>query len=92
MPRYFLHVRDGVDNVLDPEGFDYPDLEAAWKSAVASARELLAADMMLGRIDLRHWIDVEDEAGEVVLTLPFRDAFTCVPADPDLTRGAAATA
>lgn len=82
MPRYYLHVRDGVDEMLDPDGSDLPDLDAARESALAGARELLAADMTQGILDLRYRIDIENTAGEIVDTLRFADAFTCLSARP----------
>lgn len=79
MPLFYLHVRDGVDEMLDPDGSDMPDLNAARNSALAGARELLAADMKAGVLDLRFRIDIESAGGQIVATLPFADAFTCLP-------------
>jgi hypothetical protein len=81
LPRYYLHVRDGVDQMLDPDGSDFPDLDAAISSALAGARELLAADMKSGVLDLRYRMDIENGDGEILHTLSFADAFTCIPAE-----------
>ena len=40
MPRYFFHVRDGVD-LPDTEGFELPDLEAAQAEAIGTCGEML---------------------------------------------------
>ncbi len=32
MPRYLLHLRDGTDEILDPEGSEFDDLEALRKA------------------------------------------------------------
>lgn len=81
MPRNYLHVRDGVDQMLDPDGSDLPDLDAAISSAIAGARDLLAVDMKSGLLDLRYRIDIENGDGGILHTLPFADAFTCIPAE-----------
>ena len=40
MPRYFLHIDDlGTD----PDGTELPDVDAARREALLSAREILAA-------------------------------------------------
>lgn len=84
MPRYYLHVRDGVDQMLDPDGSDLPDLDAAISSAIAGARDLLAAGMKTGVLDLRYRMDIENSDGEILHTIPFADAFTCIPAEDHL--------
>lgn len=77
MPRYFLHLRDSVDEVLDPEGIEMPR-EAIAGVALAQARDCMAGDVKSGRLDLHYRIDVHDEAGKVVHSLPFADALEVV--------------
>lgn len=79
MPRFFMHLRDGTDEVLDPEGVELPDLDAARSKALTAARDVLAGDVRHGLIDLRYRIDAEDEAGRLVYSLPFKHAFSIVP-------------
>lgn len=74
MPRYFFHLRDG-DQTDDEEGMDLPGVDAAREFAVDCARDIVSADIKQGWLDLEHSIDVVDEYGAHVLTMPFRDAF-----------------
>jgi hypothetical protein len=83
MPRFFMHLRDGVDECLDPEGRDFDDLESLRQAALFTARDLIAADIRRGVVDLRFRIDAETEAGQIVYTLPFRNAFSIIPEDGD---------
>ena len=41
--------------------------------ALKAAYAILAADAAEGRVDLRQRIDVEDEAGNIIHTVQFRD-------------------
>ena len=53
-------------------GSDLPDMEAVREEAVKRARELIADDLRLSRLEDRtFW--VRDESGETVLTLAFRE-------------------
>jgi hypothetical protein len=79
MTRYFLHLRDSVDELLDPEGQEYADLEALKKAVMFGARDLICGDLRNGVIDLRYRIDAENEHGELVYTLPFKHAFSVIP-------------
>lgn len=79
MPRFFMHLRDGIDEMLDPEGMELPDVEAARTKVLAAARDVLAGDVRHGLIDLRYRIDAEDEAGRLVYSLAFKHAFSIVP-------------
>jgi hypothetical protein len=79
VPRFFLHLRDSTDELLDREGVDLPDLEAIREHVARTARDVIAGDVRTGIIDLRYRIDVENEAGEIVYTLPFKHAFTIIP-------------
>ncbi|HEX8484472.1 DUF6894 family protein [Sphingomonas sp.] len=73
MARYFLNIYDDLI-VLDEEGVELPNLEAARLQALHGARDLMVEQVRHGYIVLSHWIDVVDESGTVVLRLPFRDA------------------
>lgn len=75
MARYYFHLRDGSDHILDPVGIELTDLEAAVVVALRAARDSLSNDIKGGSLDLRYRIDVENEGGSVVHSLPFRDAF-----------------
>ena len=72
MPRFFFHVYDDMV-VHDDEGIQLPDVEAARAAALSGARALICEEVMKGRLCLDHRVEVEDEAGERVLVLPFRE-------------------
>lgn len=73
MPRFFFHVYDDVET-RDEEGRDLPDLAAAEAVALAGARDLMCEQVRQGRLTLDHRIDVEDEAGNKLIVLPFKKA------------------
>ena len=79
MPHYRMHLRDGVDELLDPDGVHMPP-EAVPGAALRAARDCIAGDIMTGRIELKYRIEVEDEHRQVVHSLPFADAFEIIPA------------
>jgi hypothetical protein len=77
MPRYFMHLRDGKDEVLDPEGLEMPS-EAIVGAALLAARDCIAGDVKHGKLDLHCRIDVHDESGSIVHSLNFADALEIV--------------
>jgi hypothetical protein len=79
MARYFLHLRDGTEQVLDPEGIDFPSMDALRKAVLLNVRSLICGDVTNGLIDLRFRIDAENAAGEIVYTLPFKHAINVIP-------------
>jgi len=79
MQRYFMHLRDSTDELLDPDELMMPE-EAVAGATLLTARDCLAHDLPSGRLQLEYRIDVENEAGEIVHTLQFSDAVTIVPA------------
>lgn len=82
MPRFFFHIVDGAGVAADEDGLDLRDLAAARDVALEGARDILAAEVKSGKIDLSWRIDVVDQGGAVVLTLPFSDA-VLVAGSPD---------
>lgn len=78
MPRYFFHLRDGEDILLDPEGRELDDREAVERMALDEARSIIADEARGGRIELNARIDVETEEGELVHRLDFVNAVEIV--------------
>jgi len=71
MRRYFFHLRDGDTLVQDEEGQEFSDLEAVRLEATASAREILSEAARTGTAGSLHLqIEVADEAGRTILTVP----------------------
>lgn len=79
MPRYFMHLVDGVDHILDPEGTEMPR-EAVEGYTLRCARDCIAGDVMRGDIDFSYRIEVRDEADRLVHVLQFKDAVTVMTA------------
>ena len=79
MARYFMNLRDGTEELLDPEGVEYPSLDALRKAVLATARDLMSGDLRNGVVDLRFRIDAEDADGKLVYTLPFKHAVNIIP-------------
>jgi hypothetical protein len=79
MPLYHLHIRRTSTRLPDEDGAEYPSLEAAREDAVQSARELLATHIRNGRLPIDWSIEITDEEGVVVLTVPFRKAVDYPP-------------
>ena len=73
MPRFFFNLRDEI-SVEDSEGKELPDALEAREMAVACARGMMSEDIKDGRLMLKDEIDIVDERGDKVLTLPFREA------------------
>ncbi|KQP30599.1 hypothetical protein ASF49_13935 [Methylobacterium sp. Leaf104] len=85
MQRYYFHTHIGDDVVVDPDGRDLPNADAAWDAARLLARQLLQgadSDPQL----LRAVLFVEDAAGEIVLEFPLTEALALAPA-PEPTGG-----
>jgi hypothetical protein len=75
VPRYFFHLYNDLV-AKDEEGTELPDLAAAREQAAEHAREMVCASVREGHLNLDHRIEVTDEAGKLLLTVTFRDAFT----------------
>jgi len=69
MPLYYLHVCNGTGFVEDQEGHELPDLAAAQREAVKGLRDILAADLKEGEIKMTSFIEVEDEARTLLITV-----------------------
>jgi hypothetical protein len=75
MPRYRFHLYND-EHTVDHEGREFADFSAARVEAISNARALMAADIRIkGEINLGHWIELEDDAGEL-LVVSFGDAVT----------------
>ncbi len=73
MPKFHFHLYENADSLLDPEGVDC-DVSSLAERTLTAARAIIAADAIEGDIDLRHRIDVQNDAGAVVHSLLFSQA------------------
>lgn len=76
----FLHLRDGQDELLDPDGVEVADIEAMKRCAMQAARGVMAGDLANGVLDLRYRNDVENAQHELIHTLAFRHAVSVIDA------------
>jgi hypothetical protein len=79
MAKYFMHLRNGTDELLDREGVELGDIDAVRNKVMTAARDVLVGDLRTGVMDLRYRIDAENEGGEVIHTLAFKNAFSIIP-------------
>lgn len=73
VPQYYFHLYNDVIS-CDGEGQDLPDRSAAKRHALAYARDMAAVTVKEGHLNLAHRIEVTDQDGAVVVTMPFREA------------------
>ena len=74
VPRFFLHLRDGTDETLDPDGLECADLPTLKQAILKNARDVIAGDVQNGVVNLRLRIDAENDEGTVVHSQPFATA------------------
>lgn len=75
MPRYFLHVKNRLCLVRDPDGEELDDLAAAKEEAAAAARDLMAEGLRGGApLGLHREMILEDELGVTVASVAFAEA------------------
>lgn len=58
---------------MDEEGRELPSSEVAFEAARAEAREMASAEVLQGRLNLAHRVEVADEFGAAVTIVRFRD-------------------
>jgi hypothetical protein len=76
---YYLHLRDSIDELLDPDGQQFANVDALKKAVMFTARDLIAGDVRNGVVDFRYRIDAEDENGKLIYSLPFKHALNIIP-------------
>ena len=78
MPRYFFHLVDSRDELLDPDSM-LMSAGAVAGAALLQARDCIAGDVVRGLLDLHYSIEVHNEAGEIIHSLAFDDALKVLP-------------
>ena len=76
MPTYFFNVRGSHGLSRDSEGSDLASVEAARFEALACGKLMVAESLRHGRrlVDaLSPSFEIEDESGQVVLTVSFKE-------------------
>lgn len=78
MARFFFHLSDGTDVMIDAEGQEIADSAQIGIHALKEARAMISQEALGGRINLNQYSQVRDEAGKLVHQLAFRDAVTII--------------
>lgn len=81
MPRLHFNIHNGIGDLFDEEGAEYPDLAKAHDAAVTGIRSLLSAEVMEGQVDLCGHLDMTDDAGRLVERIDFSQVITIVGPD-----------
>jgi len=74
MPRYYFHVCNGHGFTEDEVGSEHPSLAAARANAISGLRDIMSSEMKRGDLNLGSFIEIENEAHELVMTVPFEEA------------------
>lgn len=75
MPRYFFNFLGGVDSAADEVGCEFGSLDLAYLDAYQSMVRI-GADLLLEQKDPSYQrIEITDEVGTILMTLPFDDVF-----------------
>jgi hypothetical protein len=72
--RFFLHIHNSHGAAEDDEGLEAKSLSEAREVAVAGIRSLLSAEAANGEMNFKGRIDISNEAGELLLSVPFSEA------------------
>ena len=76
MPRFYFHLHNDID-APDGEGLEFANLEAAKAHALTMVRFTAAETVKEhGHFVRHHRVDIEDENGAVLGTVPFDVAVT----------------
>jgi len=73
MPRYYINFQSGDQLAKDDEGIELPSLEAAWKAALISAREIIADEIKADAKNPLRAVIITGDNGQDLLTIPARD-------------------
>lgn len=68
--RFFFHLHNDVLS-FDEEGRELPDTDTARAVAEEEARTMAAESVRKGHLNLAHYVEVVDEAGDILFTVPF---------------------
>ncbi len=81
MPRYYFHIRDGEDFLPDEEGVELPNLKAAHREAILSARGIIAEKILHGEVVDGEVIEITDEEGGILDAVAMRSVVRMVEDD-----------
>ena len=74
MPLFFFHIKENGEILHDEEGSDYPDLQAARDGSIEGIRQIVSDAVLIGGpLRLDREMHLEDDAGDTLLKLMFRE-------------------
>jgi hypothetical protein len=76
MPHFHLNLHNTHVDAPDEQGADFTDVADAREHAVTGIRDFLSHEAKAGVLDLRGRIDIADDRGAIVLSVPFAEALT----------------
>ena len=74
MARFFFNLHERGYALIDEEGADFINADAARLNALHETRQLMAADISNGHLCFACHIEVQDETGNFILSVAFQDA------------------
>lgn len=74
MQKYFFTLNECGKVLIDEEGVSLSGIEEARERATVQARSIMRAEVEEGRLCMSCQIDVLDDSGALVLSLPFKEA------------------
>jgi hypothetical protein len=72
--RYHLNIRNGVGLVLDEEGREFVDLDAARADAIDGIRSVISEEARSGLLDLTGRIEITDGDGHLLCLVGYEEA------------------
>jgi hypothetical protein len=72
--KYFFHLCNDEETVLDVEGRKFENLDEVRRAALEAARDIICSEVRDGHLKLNQRIDVVDERNFVAYSLKFADA------------------
>jgi hypothetical protein len=76
MPKFYFHVNGPAGMTADEEGIELENLDQVREEALGGARDILSDLVKSGKPLDGHTFVIADEAGETVMTIPFRLALS----------------
>jgi len=78
MARFFFHFQSGLEHVQDEEGLLVADAASARACAITMLRDILAGDILAGKLDCAATIKIENEERDTIGEISMADALTIV--------------
>ncbi len=79
MPRYFFHLATEVSYSVDEDGLYFEDLDAAYLDACRAAMDMSVQMLRAQQDPGRCRFDVADDAGAILLDIPFLEVMRIRP-------------